>query len=158
VAVRLAVAPPLLTPDGRLRFTATPANSLVAEDVATGAVLWTLAARIPAAAPSARWRVLSSDDGNSLYVQSLSDEQGLTYQGTRRVDARTGAELANDYKMEMYWYENVVLWTALRSDGKLWMAVQRPRDAGHWLRTMDPRTLRVLADDQHPGPPAIRRQ
>lgn len=90
--------------------------------------------------------------------KTLSDEQGLTYQGTRRLDARTGAELANDYKMEIYWYENIVLWTAIRSDGKLLMAVQRPRDAGYWVRTLDPQTLRVIADVPRAGPPATPAQ
>lgn len=154
---RFAVAPPLLSPDGRLRFVTTPTNEVRAEDVATGTVLWTLPVRIPAVAPSVQWRFLFSDDGSSLYVQSLSDERGLTYQGTQRIEPRTGAELANDIKFEIYWYENVVLWTALRADGKLQMAVQRPiaGGGGYWVRTLDPQTLRMLTDVPQSGPPAI---
>ena len=114
--------------------------------MATGAALWTLPVRIPAAAPTARWHVVVSDDGNSVYAQSISDEPALTYQGTRRLEARTGVELANDIKFEIYWYENVVLWTAMSGDGKLHMAVQRPAAAGggYWLRTLDPLTLKIL--------------
>ncbi len=156
-AVRLAVAPPLIAPDGRLRFVTTPANELRAEDVATGIALWTLPVRIPAAAPTTRWHVLVSEDGNSVYAQSVSSELGLTYQGTQRIETRTGVELANDIKFETYWYENVVLWTALRSDGKLQMAVQRPGAAGggYWLRTFDPLTLRMVTDVPQAGPPAV---
>jgi hypothetical protein len=156
VAPRLAAAPPVVAPDGSLRLVTTPTNEVRAEDVATGAVLWTWPARIPAARPSVRWRLLFSNDGSSLYVQSLSDEQGLTYQGTRRVEPRTGAELANDLKFEIYWYENVVLWTALGRDGKLQMAVQRPAAAGggYWLRTLDPLTLKILTDVPKTTPPA----
>lgn len=156
-AVTLGVVPPLLAPDGRLRVVTTPTNWLQGEDSATGAVLWTRAGGVPAASGSVRWRVLFSADGTSLYVQSLSDERGLTYLGTRRIEPRTGAELANDLKFESYWYENVVLWTALRADGKLQMAVQRPVTAGggYWLRTLDPRTLKTLADGRQPGPPPI---
>lgn len=135
----------------------TTQNWLAAEDVPTGTVLWTLPTRVPAAAPSARWRVLFSNDGSSLYVQSLSDERGLTYQGTRRIRSHTGDELANDVKFETYWYENVVLWTALARDGKLQMAVKRPSAAGggYWVRTLDPRTLRMLTDVPHADPPAM---
>jgi hypothetical protein len=144
-AVRLAVAPPLIAPDGHLRFVTTPANELQAQDVATGAALWTLPVRIPAAAPAARWHVIVSDDGNSVYAQSISDEPALTYQGTRRLEARTGVELANDIKYEIYWYQNVVLWMAL-TQGKLQMAIERPPagGGGYWLRTLDPMTLKVL--------------
>jgi hypothetical protein len=156
-AVRLAVAPPLIAPDGRLRFVTTPSNELRAEDVFTGAALWTVPARIPAAAPTTRWYVLVSDDASSVYAQSVSAEPGLTYQGTQRIEARTGIELANDIKFEIYWYQNVVLWTALRSDGKLQMAVQRPTAAGggYWLRTFDPLTLRMLTDVPQTGPPPV---
>ncbi len=157
--VRVAVEPPLLAADGKLRFVTTPENWIQAEDVATGTVLWTLPSRIPAAAPSLRWRLLLSEDGSSLYVQSLSDQRGLTYQGTRRVEPRTGAELANDIKLEIYWYENVVLWTALGRDGRLRMAVQRPTAAGggYRLRTLDPLTLKLLTDEEHATPPSILR-
>ena len=119
--------------------------------------MWTLPARIPVAAPTTRWHILVSDDGNSVYAQSVSAEPGLTYQGTQRIETRTGVELANDIKFEVYWYENVVLWTALRSDGKLQMAVQRPAAAGggYWLRTFDPLTLRMLTDVPHSGPPPV---
>ncbi len=144
-AVRLAVAPPLVAPDGHLRFVTTAANELQAQDVATGAALWTLPVRIPAAAPTARWHVLVSNDGASVYAQSTSGEPALTYQGTRRLEARTGVELANDIKYEVYWYQNVVLWTALMQ-GKLQMAIERPPagGGGYWLRTLDPLTLKML--------------
>ena len=145
VAVRLAAAPPVVAPDGSLRFVTTPANELQAEDVATGTVHWKLSARIPATAPTMRWRIVLSDDGTSVYVQSLSDEQDLTYLGTQRIEARTGVELANDIKYEIYWYQNVVLWTAI-TQGKLQMAIERPSagGGGYWLRTLDPLTLKVL--------------
>lgn len=144
-APRLAVTPPVAAPDGSLRFVTTPANELRAEDVPTGTVRWTLSARIPVTAQTMRWRVVVSDDGTSIYVQSLSDEEHLTYLGTRRIEARTGVELANDIKYEVYWYQNVVLWTAF-TQGKLQMAVERPSagGGGYWLRTLDPLTLKML--------------
>jgi hypothetical protein len=156
-ALRLAVAPPVLAPDGQLRFVVTPANEVQAEDVATGAVQWTLAARILAGAATTRWRLLPSPDGTSIYVQALSDESGLTYLGTRRIDTRTGVEKANDYKFESYWYEDIVSWTALGTAGDLLMAVERPAAAGggYWVRTLDPLTLKMRADVRQPGPPAI---
>jgi len=145
VAPRLAAAPPVVAPDGSLRFVTTPTNQLRAEDVTTGTVLWTLSARIPASAPTMRWRIVLSDDGTSVYVQSLSDEQDLTYLGTQRIEARTGSELASDFKDEIYWYQNIVLWTAF-TQGKLQMAVERPSagGGGYWLRTLDPLTLKML--------------
>jgi outer membrane protein assembly factor BamB len=154
---RFALAPPMLSADGQLRFGTTPMNEMRAEDATTGQTLWTLPVRIPAAAPTARWRLLLSDDGSSIYVQSVSDEVGLTYQGTQRLDPRTGVELANDIKFESYWYQNVLLWTALRADGNLQMAVRRPLAAGggYQLRTLDPQTLRMLTDVPHARPPAI---
>lgn len=156
-ASKFALPPPLQSPDGQLRFVTTPTNEMRAENVANGTILWTLAVRIPAAATSTRWRLLMANDGSSLYVQSLSDEPGLTYQGTQRIEPRTGAELANDIKFESYWYENVVLWTAIGGDGNLEMAVQRPIAAGggYWVRTLHPQTLRMLSDVRHAGPPAI---
>jgi len=86
-----------------------------------------------------------SDDGRSVYAQTTSDEPALTYQGTRRIEARTGVELANDIKYEIYWYQNVVLWTAF-TQGKLQMAIERPSagGGGYWLRTLDPLTLKML--------------
>jgi outer membrane protein assembly factor BamB len=145
VAPRLAAPPPVVAPDGSLRFVTTPSNELRAEDVATGTVRWTVSARIPASAPTMRWRIVMSDDGGSVYVQSLSDEQDLTYLGTQRIDARTGVELANDFKDEIYWYQNVVLWTAF-TQGNLQMAIERPLagGGGYWLRSLDPLTLKML--------------
>ena len=153
----LAVAPPLLTPDAQLRFVVSPANEVRAEDAATGAVRWTLGAPFLAGAATLHWRLLLTPDGASVYVQSLSDEPRLTYLGTRRIDARTGGEQANDYKFEIYWYENVVLWTALKTTGELLMAVKRPADAGggYWVRALDPLTLKMRTDIPQPGPPAI---
>src|SRR5258705_9814408 len=95
LAPRLAAAPPVVAPDGSLRFVTTPSNELRAEDVSTGVVRWTVSARIPASTPTMRWRIVVSDDGGSVYVQSLSDEQDLTYLGTQRLDARTAVELAS---------------------------------------------------------------
>ena len=160
IALGLAVAPPLLTPDGQLRFVVSPANEVRAEDAATGAVRWTLGAPFVAGAATLHWRLLLTPDGASVYVQSLSDEPRLTYLGTRRIDARTGGEQANDYKFEIYWYENVVLWTALKTTGELVMAVERPAAAGggYWVRTLDPLTLKMRTDVPQPGPPAIPRQ
>jgi len=157
IALSLAVAPPLLTRDGQLRFVVTPANEIRAEDVATGALRWTLGPRILAGAATMRWRLLLTPDGTTIYVQSLSDEPALTYLGTRRIDTRTGVEQANDYKFEIYWYENVVLWTALKTTGELLMAVKRPADAGggYWVRALDPLTLKMRTDIPQPGPPAI---
>jgi hypothetical protein len=102
-----------------------------------------------------RWRIVLSDDGTSVYVQSLSDEQDLTYLGTQRIEARTGVELANDIKYEIYWYQNVVLWTAI-TQGKLQMAIERPSagGGGYWLRTLDPLTLKVLTSVPVPTRPA----
>jgi hypothetical protein len=156
-AVRLAVSPPLIAPDGRSRFVATSANEIRAEDAATGAVRWTLPPRLPAGGTTMRWRLLVSDDGASVYVQGVSDERDLTYLGTRRVDARTGVELANDYKYEIYWYQNIVLWTAVKPGGELLMAVERPAAAGggHWLRTFDPLTLKMRTSVPQSGPPPV---
>jgi len=52
--------------------------------------------------------------------------------------------LADDIKFEDYWYENLVLWTALTQDGRLQMAIKRASAAGggYWLRTFDPLTLK----------------
>jgi hypothetical protein len=157
--LRLAVAPPLLARDGRSRFVTTPANAIQAEDVATGAVLWTLPPRF-LAGTTMRWRLLLSDDGASIYVQNLSDERDLTYLGTQRVDARTGVELANDFKFEIYWYQNIVLWTALKPGGELLMAVERAAagGGGHWLRTFDPFTLKMRMSVPQSGPPPIPAQ
>lgn len=156
VAPRLAAAPPVMTPDGSLRFVTTSTNELQAEDVTTGTVRWTLSARIPASAPTMRWRIVVSDDGTSIYVQSLSDEQDLTYLGTQRIEARTGVELANDIKDEIYWYQNIVLWTAF-TQGKLQMAVERPSagGGGYWLRTLDPLTLNMITSVPMAARPAI---
>ncbi len=78
-----------------------------------------------------------------------------TYLGTRRVDARSGAELASDIKQDTYWYEDVVSWTGLRNSG-LQMAIRRAAAAGggYRLRTLDPLTLAILADiTQATAPP-----
>jgi hypothetical protein len=101
-----------------------------------------------------RWRILFSDDGASVYIQSLSDERALTYLGTQRIEARTGVELANDFKYEIYWYENVVLWTAL-TQGVMQMAIERAPagGGGYWLRTFDPLTLKMLTDIPKATPP-----
>ena len=155
-ASRVAVAPPLLAPDGKVRFTTIAPNEVRAEDTATGAVRWTLPiSQLAGSATTHYWRLLLSHDGGSLYVQSLAEGQSPTYLGTRRVDARTGVELANDIKFEIYWYENVVLWTALAQDGPLLMAVERPAAAGggFWLRTFDPLTLKMLTDVRQAAPP-----
>jgi hypothetical protein len=102
------------------------------------------------------WRILVSNDGSSVYVQSVADAPSPTYLGTRRIDARTGVELANDIKYEIYWYENVVLWTALTPGGGLQMAIERAPTAGggYRLRTFDPLTLTVLTDLPQAAPPA----
>jgi hypothetical protein len=155
---RLASAPPLSSPDGFLRFVSTPSNVLVAEDVATGALRWAL----PHFAPNGsamQWRVLVSDDGLSVYVQSVADAGSPSYLGTRRIDFRTGAELASDLKNDTYWYEDIVLWTALQRDGKLQMAIRRATASGggYWLRTLDPLTLAVRSNiAQTTAPPAPR--
>jgi len=155
-AVRLATAPPLLTPDGQLRFVTTLLNEVRAEDPATGAVRWTLSHPLLFGASRMHWRILVSNDGSSVYVQSVADGQSPTYLGTRRIDARIGVELAADIKNEIYWYENVVLWTALRR-GELQMAIERAPAAGggYRLRTFDPLTLKMLADITQAAPPAI---
>jgi hypothetical protein len=154
-AARLAVAPPLVTPDGQLRFVTTPTNDVQAEDVGTGTVRWKLSPRIPATAPAMRWRIVVSDDGSSVYIQSVSDDPGLRYLGTQRIEARTGAELANDFKDEIYWYQNVVLWTAF-TRARVLMAVERPAagGGGYWLRTLDPLTLKILTSVPTATPPA----
>jgi hypothetical protein len=156
---RLAVAPPVFTPDGKLRFVTTVSNEVRAEDPATGAVRWTLPTHPLAVGSSMHWRLLVSNDGSSLYVQSVADGRSPTYLGTRRIDARTGVELANDAKSETYWYENVVLWMALTHNGTLQMAVERAPTAGggYRLRTLDPLTLKMLSDIPTVAPPATPR-
>jgi hypothetical protein len=152
---RLAAPPPFLGPDGNVRFVTTASNDLRAEDTATGAVRWTLQHPALPGSSFARWRLLVAGDGSSVYVQSVVDGGSPTYLGTRRVDARTGAELANDIKFETYWYENVVLWTALTQGGGLQMAIERASAAGggYWLRTFDPLTLKMLTDVRQAAPP-----
>jgi outer membrane protein assembly factor BamB len=156
---RLAASPPLLGPDGQVRFVTTAANEVRAEDAATGAIRWTLPTPVLAAGSSLHWRLLVAGDGSSVYVQSVLDGGGPTYLGTRRVDARTGVELASDIKFEIYWYENVVLWTALADGGALQMAIERARAAGggYRFRTFDPLTLKMLTDVQQPAPPSVPR-
>jgi len=155
--VAIAREPPLLAPDGALRFVSTPSNELRAEDPATGDVRWTLTHRFLAGGIPMHWRVLVSRDGASAYVQSLADGPTPTYLGTRRIDARTGAELADDLKNEIYWYENVVLWTALGRGGELRMAIVRAPAAGggYLLRTLDPLTLKSLTEITRAAPPPI---
>ncbi len=146
--IRLASEPPLFSPDGRLHFVlSTLANELRAEDVATGALRWTLSQPLRPDRSPMRWRVVVSDDGTSVYVQMLYDAGTPTYLGTRRIDAGSGAELANDIKQDAYWYEDVVLWTALRNSG-LQMSIRRAAAAGGGfrLRTLDPLTLAIRAD------------
>ena len=159
IALSLAVAPPLLTPDGQRRLVVSPANEVRAEDVATGAVRWTLGPPIQAGAATMRWRLLLTPDGSTVYVQSLSDEPRLTYLGTRRIDTRTGVEQANDYKFEIYWYENVVHWTALRRDAELQMAITRAPagGGGSYFRTFDPLTLAIRSEIAQAGPPSTPR-
>ena len=155
--IRLASEPPLFSPDGRLHFVlSTPSNELRAEDAATGTVRWTLSQPPLPDGSQKSWRVLVSDDGASVYVQSLHDAGTPTYLGTRRIDARTGAESASDIKQDTYWYEDVVLWTALRGGGELQMAIRRAAAAGggYRLRTLDPLTLAIRADiTQAAAPP-----
>ena len=153
---RVAVAPPLLAPDGQVRFVTSVSNEVRAEDPATGAVRWTLPTPLLAGGSPMHWRLLVSDDGSSVHVQSVADGRSPTYLGTRRVDARTGAELATDIKFEIYWYENVVLWTALTHGGGLQMAIERAPAAGggYRLRTFDPLTLKMLTDVPQAAPPA----
>lgn len=154
---RLAAPPPLLGSDGQVRFVATVSNEMRAEDPATGAVRWTLPTPVLAVGSPLHWRLLASDDGLSVYVQSVLDGPSPTYLGTRRIDARTGVELASDMKFEIYWYENVVLWTALSHGGDLQMAIARAPAAGggYRLRTFDPLTLKMLTDAPQPAPPSI---
>ncbi len=154
--IRLASEPPLFSPDGRLHFVlSTLANELRAEDVATGALRWTLSQPLRPDQSPMRWRVVVSDDGASVYVQMLYDAGTPTYLGTRRIDVRSGAILANDIKQDTYWYEDVVLWTALRSGGELQMAIRRAAAAGggYRLRTLDPLTLAMRADITQTTPP-----
>lgn len=110
-----------------------------------------------ASGSSLYWRVLLSDDGLSVYVQAVLDGRSPSYLGTRRIDARTGVELASDIKFEVYWYDNVVLWTALTYDGRLQMAIERAPAAGggYRLRTFDPLTPKMLTDVPQPAPPAL---
>jgi hypothetical protein len=154
---RLAGPPPLLRPGGQVRFVTTVSNEVRAEDAATSVVRWTLPTPVLASGSSLYWRVLPSDDGLSVYVQAVLDGRSPTYLGTRRIDARTGVELASDIKFEVYWYENVVLWTALTYDGRLQMAIERALAAGggYRLRTFDPLTLKMLTDVPQPAPPAL---
>jgi outer membrane protein assembly factor BamB len=156
---RLAASPPLLGPDGQVRFVTTAANEVRAEDAATGAIRWTRPTPVLAAGSSLHWRLLVADEGSSVYVQSVLEGGSLTYLGTRRVDARTGVELASDIKFEIYWYENVVLWTALTDGGALQMAIERAKAAGggYRLRTFEPLTLKMLGDVEQPGPPPVPR-
>jgi hypothetical protein len=153
---RLAASPPLVGHDGQARFVTTASNEVRAEDAVTGAVRWTLPTPVLAGS-SLHWRLLAAGDGSSVFVQAVLDGRSPTYLGTRRVDARTGVELASDIKFEMYWYENVVLWTALTDGGGLQMAIQRANAAGggYRLRTFEPLTLKMLTDVEQPAPPAL---
>jgi len=152
-ALQLASEPPLATPWFRLVLTNT--NDLQAVEVATGRVLWTLDHRDPGGRQM-HWRVLAAHDGASIYVQLVALSGSPTYLGTRRIDAQSGKELAADIKNEIYWYENVVHWTALRSGGELQMAITRASAAGGGsrLRTFDPVTLAMRSDIAQAGPPS----
>jgi hypothetical protein len=97
---RLAGPPPLLGPGGQVRFVTTVSNEVRAEDAATSAVRWTLPTPVLASGSALHWRLLPSDDALSVYVQAVLDGRSPTYLGTRRIDARTGVELASDIKFE----------------------------------------------------------
>lgn len=156
---RLAVATPLLAPDGQTRFISS-GPEVRAEDPVTGSVRWRLGAPLLPGGSAMDSRVLVSADSASVYVQLVrADGQSPTYLGTRRVDARTGAVLADDIKFEDYWYENLVLWTALTQDGRLQMAIKRASAAGggYWLRMFDPLTLKMLTDVRQSTTPAAPR-
>lgn len=148
-ALRLAGEPPLLTPDGRLRLV-TIGTELRAEEAATGAPRWNLVQPPSNGGSTLHWRALVSLDGASIYVQTVADANGPspTYLGTRRIDARSGTALADDVKSERYWYENVVLWTALLPTGELQMAVARAPLGGGGIRvrTVDPLSLALRSE------------
>jgi len=145
---RAASEPPVVSPDGQVRFIVNTLGELVLQEASSGVTRWTLPHVLLAGREAMKWRVLVSNDGASVYAQSVTDKGTPTYLGTRRLDLRTGAELASDIKREDYWYDNVVLWMSLTAQGELQMAIARAQAAGggYRLRTLDPQTLAVLRD------------
>ncbi len=131
-------------------------SELRAEDTATGELRWSLERTLLPGADTMRWRILAAQDGMSLWVQLIGDAAGSpSYLGTRRIDAQNGAQPASDIKDEIWWYDNVVLWTAVDSGGQLRMALLRPAAAGggYRIRTLDPLTLAIRNDITRTTPP-----
>lgn len=137
--------------DVRIDVAPGPRNEVVVQDTGSGAILWRLAGWTE----TARWHVLPSADARTVYIQQLRPRTP-TYLGTQTLDLRTGARLADDVKQELYWYENVVHWTALLPSGDLEMLVER---SGRFeVRRLDGRDLKILATRSVPSPvpPPVR--
>jgi hypothetical protein len=97
-----------------------------------------------------------SPDGETLYIYASKtkvDDQGEPsnqYLGMAAVALRDAAVRGDDIKMEIYWFDNRIEWVRASGDGR-WLYVflertGRAEPKGHYLRRLDPSTLRVLAE------------
>jgi hypothetical protein len=97
-----------------------------------------------------------SPDGQTLYLyanKTKVDDQGEPsnqYLGMAAVAIRDAAVRGDDIKMEIYWFDNRIEWVRASADGR-WLYVflertGRAEPKGHYLRRLDPSTLRVLAE------------
>jgi surface antigen len=97
-----------------------------------------------------------SPDGETLYIYASKtkvDDQGEPsnqYLGMAAVALRDAAVRGDDIKMEIYWFDNRIEWVRASADGR-WLYVflertGRAEPKGHYLRRLDPSTLRLLAE------------
>jgi len=97
-----------------------------------------------------------SPDGQTLYIyahMAKVDDQGEPrnqYLGMAAVALRDAVVRGDDIKMEIYWFDNRIEWVRTSPDGRwLYVFLERTGRAdpkGHYLRRLDPSTLRVLAE------------
>jgi hypothetical protein len=97
-----------------------------------------------------------SPDGQTVYIYAHMvkvDDQGEPrnqYLGMAAVALRDGVVRGDDIKMEIYWFDNRIEWVRTSPDGRwLYVFLERTGKAdpkGHYLRRVDPGTLRVLAE------------
>jgi hypothetical protein len=97
-----------------------------------------------------------SADGQTLYIYAQMaklDDQGEPrnqYLGMAALTLRDAVVRGDDFKMEIYWFDNRIEWVRASPHGRwLYVFLERTGQAdpkGHYLRRLDPSTLRVLAE------------